>query len=75
MTDYDKKYFICDPRVVNWQQYYIVYVLGARLHLLRDPFTNYKAACKRATRFKILHYFVKFFFVCLFLYVIYAILF
>lgn len=72
MTAYDKKYFICDPRVVNWRKYYIVYVLGARLHLLRDSFDNYKAACKRAQKLKILHYVVKTFFICLLLFAIYA---
>lgn len=42
MTEYDRKLFICDPRVVNWKQYYIYYGLGARQHLLRDSFDNYK---------------------------------
>lgn len=42
MTEYDRKLFICDPRVVNWKQYYIYYGLGARQYLLRDSFDNYK---------------------------------
>lgn len=75
MTDYDKKYFICNPNVVNWEQYYIVYVLGARIHLLRDPLKTYKAACIRAKRLKILHYFIKWLFICLALFIFISIVF
>lgn len=71
MTEYDRKYFICDPRVVNWKKYYIVYVLGARTYLLRDTFDNYKEARTRMKRLKIMHYTVKYFFVALFAYILY----
>lgn len=71
MTEYDRKYFICDPRVVNWKNYYMVYALGGRIHLLRDPFDNYKQAGKRMKKLKIIHYTVKYFFVALFAYVLY----
>lgn len=74
MTEYDQKYFICDPRVVNWKRYYIVYVLGARIHLLRDSFDNYKSACKRMKWLKVIHYTVKYFFIALLTYILYCIL-
>lgn len=74
MTEYDRKYFICDPRVVNWKKYYIVYVMGARIHLLRDSFTNYKQACKRMKRLKFVHYFLKYSFIAVFCYILYMLL-
>lgn len=75
MTEYDRKFYICDPRVVDWKKYYIVYVLGARLHLIRDPFSNYKEACRRMVRLRITHYTVKYFCIMILLalvYVLYA---
>lgn len=71
MTEYDRKYFLCDPHVVNWEKYYVVYVLGARLHLLRDSFSNYKKACQRMKRLKITHYTVKYLCILILLYVLY----
>lgn len=60
MTVYDREYFICDPRVVNWKSYYIVYAIGARKHLLRDSFDNYQEARKRMARLKYYHYILKY---------------
>lgn len=68
MTEYDQKYYICDPRVVNWKKYYIIYLIGARKHLLMDSFDNYKEAGKRMKRLKYLHYTLKYACILLFLF-------
>lgn len=60
MTEYDRKYYVCDPRIVEWKKYYVIYVIGARKHLLNDSFDNYKQAFKRMTFLKYLHYSVKY---------------
>lgn len=71
MTEYDRKYFICDPRVVDWKKYYIIYVIGARKHLLMDSFENFKQACKRMTRLKYLHYILKYTCIAVILFIFY----
>ncbi|XP_055327151.1 fatty acyl-CoA reductase wat-like isoform X2 [Sitodiplosis mosellana] len=71
MTEYDRKYFICDPRVVDWKKYYIVYIIGGRKHLLRDSFDNFEQACKRMTRLKYLHYTLKYTCIALILFIFY----
>lgn len=75
MTEYDRKYFICDPRVVDWQKYYIIYGLGARKHLLRDSFDNYTQAIGRMHRFKYLHYILKYTCIAIILFIFYKLLF
>lgn len=72
MTEYDREFFICDPRVVNWKSYYIVYGIGARKHLLRDSFDNYQAARKRMTRLKYCHYTLKYTCIAIILWVFYV---
>lgn len=73
MTEYDRKYFICDPRVVNWKDYYIIYGLGARKHLLRDSFDNYEQARIRMKRLKWLHYCIKYACIAIILWIFYSI--
>lgn len=75
MTEYDRKYYICDPRVVNWKQYYIVYGIGACKHLLRDSFDNYKQTRKNMARFKYCHYTLKYTCIAIILYIFYILLF
>lgn len=74
MTEYDQKYYICDPRVVNWKKYYIIYAIGARKHLLRDSFDNYQQARKRMGRLKFLHYIIKFTCILAFFVIFYTLL-
>lgn len=74
MTEYDRKYYICDPRVVNWNQYYIVYGIGACKYLLRDSFDNYKQTRKNMARFKYLHYTLKYTCIAIVLYIFYIFL-
>lgn len=66
MTEYDRQYYLCDPRCVNWKEYYILFALGARVYLLRDPITNYGEAQKRMKFLKIAHYFIKYLFILIF---------
>lgn len=72
MTKYDQQYYICDPRVVNWKKYYIIYLIGGRKHLLRDSFDNYKQAVKRMTRLKYLHYTLKYTCIAVILFLFYT---
>ncbi|XP_031621106.1 fatty acyl-CoA reductase wat-like [Contarinia nasturtii] len=71
MTEYDRKYYICDPRIVDWKKYYVIYVIGARKHLLDDSFDNYKQAYKRMHLLKYLHYSVKYTFIAVILFIFY----
>lgn len=59
MTDYDRQYFICDPKVVNWKEYYMVFALGARQYLLQNPLNDFKAARNRMDWLKLTHYTIK----------------
>lgn len=60
MTLYDRQYFMCDPKIVDWRKYYIVFALGARVHLVRDSLENYDAARVRMKWMKLTHYTIKY---------------
>lgn len=71
MTEYDRLYYLCDPRCVNWKQYYVVFALGARVYLLRDPITNYKEAKKRMQILKLAHYSIKYLIALIFCFILF----
>lgn len=60
MTAYDRQYFVCDPKIVDWRKYYIVFALGARVYLVRDSLENYDAARVRMKWMKLTHYVIKY---------------
>lgn len=33
----DKEVFFCDLRELDWDDYFVTYVVGARIHLTKDP--------------------------------------
>lgn len=74
MTQYDQKFYICDPRVVNWKQYYVVYAIGAAKYLLHDPLENLEQARKRLKRLKYSHYTLKYTCITIILYICYILL-
>lgn len=74
MTAYDRQYFMCDPKTVDWRNYYIVFALGARVYLVRDALENYDAARVRMKWMKLTHYTIKYLCLVLLLSIFYFIL-
>lgn len=60
MSIYDRQYFLCDSSIVNWEKYYIIFALGARVHLVRDSLENYDSARVRMKWMKLAHYTIKY---------------
>lgn len=55
MTDRDKTIFCADMKLLDWEEYYVTYTQGVRIHILQDPLDTLPLARARTARFYYAH--------------------
>ncbi|CAH0549612.1 unnamed protein product [Brassicogethes aeneus] len=59
MTEKDRDIFFCDLKLLDWREYFTVYLKGIRIYLIQDPMETLPEALKKWKRLYYLHQIIK----------------